>query len=212
MMYGMTIIPHTIFKNPDLSTFLLQEHHPSLEQFAITSSLHPAQSRLTPLRPSCRTSSYNCLPYFQLSIVTFNCTFISWHATVRLCTRWWTELYVGFFSKMTIRDKNTIVYLTFCMLSFEYKESSLSDTRCLIQYVVSPHCGDKRMARSCTRSSLPNYFVISLKYGVQHVNVSNVNKAIEWRATNKRDVMHKMLSPSKYCTHFLILFWPLLFA
>lgn len=95
MMYGMTIIPHTIFKHPNLSTFLLQEHYPSLEQFAITPSLSPVQSRLTPLRPSCRTSSYNCLPYFQLSIVTFNCTFISWHATVRLCTRWWTELYSG---------------------------------------------------------------------------------------------------------------------
>jgi hypothetical protein len=37
-------------------------------------------------------------------------------------------------------------------------ESRLSDTRCLIQDVVSPHCGDKRMARRCTRRSLPNYF------------------------------------------------------
>jgi hypothetical protein len=31
-------------------------------------------------------------------------------------------------------------------------------TRCLIQDVVSPHCGDKRMAQHCTRRSLPNYF------------------------------------------------------
>jgi len=45
------------------------------------------------------------------------------------------------------------IYLTFCTFSFEFKESSLSDTRCLIQYVVSPHFGGKRMARLCTRSS-----------------------------------------------------------
>ena len=34
-------------------------------------------------------------------------------------------------------------YLTFCTFSFEFKESSLSDTRCLIQNVVSSQCGDK---------------------------------------------------------------------
>ena len=28
--------------------------------------------------------------------------------------------------------------------------------------------------------------------GKTDVNVSNVNKALEWMATNKRDVMHKM--------------------
>ena len=32
----------------------------------------------------------------------------------------------------------------------------------LIQDVVSSHCGDKEMARRCTRSSLPNYFVMTL--------------------------------------------------
>ena len=42
------------------------------------------------------------------------------------------------------------------MFSFEFKESSLSDTN-----VVLPHCGDKIMARPCTRSSLPNYFVMT---------------------------------------------------
>ena len=51
------------------------------------------------------------------------------------------------------------IYLTLCTFSFEFNESRLSDTRCMIQDVVSPHCGDKRMARRCTRSSLPNYFV-----------------------------------------------------
>jgi hypothetical protein len=36
----------------------------------------------------------------------------------------------------------------------------LSDTRCLIQDVLLLHCDDKRMARRCTRSSLPNYVVM----------------------------------------------------
>jgi hypothetical protein len=52
-------------------------------------------------------------------------------------------------------------YQTFCTFSFEFKESSLSDSSCLIQDVVSPHRGDKRMARRCTRSSLSNYFVMT---------------------------------------------------
>ena len=37
-----------------------------------------------------------------------------------------------------------IIYLTFCTLSFEFKESSMSATGCLIQDVVSPRCGDKK--------------------------------------------------------------------
>ena len=36
------------------------------------------------------------------------------------------------------------IYLTLSTFSFEIKESRLSDTRCLIQDVASPHCGDKR--------------------------------------------------------------------
>ena len=44
--------------------------------------------------------------------------------------------------------RDNIYYLTFCTFSFEFKESSMSDRRCLIQDdVVSPHFGDKRMAR-----------------------------------------------------------------
>ena len=53
---------------------------------------------------------------------------------------------------------NNGIYLTLYTFSFEINESRLVDTRCLIQDVVSPHCGDKRMARRCTRRSLPNYF------------------------------------------------------
>ena len=52
-------------------------------------------------------------------------------------------------------DKN--IYLTLCTFSFGIKESNLTDTRCRIQDVVSPHCGDKIMARSCMRYSLLNY-------------------------------------------------------
>ena len=52
-------------------------------------------------------------------------------------------------------DKN--IYLTLCTFSFGIKESNLTDTRWRIQNVVSPHCGDKRMARRCTISSLLNY-------------------------------------------------------
>jgi hypothetical protein len=51
-------------------------------------------------------------------------------------------------------------YLILCTFSFEINECRLSDTKCLIQD-VSPHCGDKRMARRCTRRSLPNYLVMT---------------------------------------------------
>ena len=50
---------------------------------------------------------------------------------------------------------NTI-YLTLCTFSLEINESSVSDIRCLIQDAVSPHCGDKRMARRCTRRYHPS--------------------------------------------------------
>ena len=44
-------------------------------------------------------------------------------------------------------------YLTLCTFSFEINESLIQD--------VSPHCGDKRMARRCMRRSLLNYFVMT---------------------------------------------------
>jgi hypothetical protein len=59
-------------------------------------------------------------------------------------------------------------YLTFCTFSFEIKESSLSDTKCLIQYTVAPHCGDKRMAATLHEilsAELLCHDVISLKCG-----------------------------------------------
>ena len=49
-------------------------------------------------------------------------------------------------------------------------ERRLSDTRCLIQDVVSPHCGDKRIARRCTRRSLSNYFdMTSYHWNVRYI-------------------------------------------
>ena len=60
--------------------------------------------------------------------------------------------------KTKLNFEDILYYLIFYTFSFEMNESRLSDTRCLIQDVVSPHCGDKRMVRRCTRRSLPNYF------------------------------------------------------
>ena len=57
--------------------------------------------------------------------------------------------------------RNNIYYLTLWTFSFEIKASSLSDTSCLLQYVVSPHCDDKGMSRCCTIYFLPNYFVMT---------------------------------------------------
>jgi hypothetical protein len=68
-----------------------------------------------------------------------------------------------------------IVYLTLYTFSFEINKSRLSDTRCLIQDVVSPHCRDKRMARRCTRRYLPNYFDITS----YHWNVRQ--NTVTWR-------------------------------
>ena len=42
-------------------------------------------------------------------------------------------------------------------VSFEINESRLSDAKCMIEDVVSPHCGDKILPRRCTRRSLLNY-------------------------------------------------------
>ena len=60
--------------------------------------------------------------------------------------------------RLDITDIHIYLTVTLYTFSFEINESRLSDTRCLIQDVVSPQCGDKRMARCCTRRSLPNYF------------------------------------------------------
>ena len=78
---------------------------------------------------------------------------------VRILLKTYQILYIQQLHPWIKEDK--IIYLTLCTFSFEIKESSLSDARCLIQDVVSPHCGDKRMARRCTRHSLPNYFDIT---------------------------------------------------
>ena len=69
------------------------------------------------------------------------------------------------------------LYLTLCTFSFEISESRLSATRCLLQDIASPHCGDKRMARRSTKRSLPNYFdMTSYHWNVRHIE-SNTGKS-----------------------------------
>jgi hypothetical protein len=70
-----------------------------------------------------------------------------------------TEVYLTPFlvHKITQLQDNWY-YLTLCKLSFEIQESSLSDITCLIQYVVSPHRGEKRMSRCCMRCPLSDFF------------------------------------------------------
>ena len=77
-----------------------------------------------------------------------------------MCFRWHYGI-IDFCCSKAEAEVNIIDLETIYPFSFEFKGRSLSDTRCMIQYVISPHCGDKRMARRCTRSSLPNYFVMT---------------------------------------------------
>ena len=84
------------------------------------------------------------------------------------------------FIYVILRIQSQRIYLTLCTFSFEIKESSLSDTRCLIQDIVSPHCGDKRMARRCTRRSLPNYFdMMSYHWNVRQNTVTGIGERME---------------------------------
>jgi hypothetical protein len=56
----------------------------------------------------------------------------------------------------------------------------LKKVACLIQDVISPHCGDKRMARRCTRRSLPNYFdMTSYHWNVRQNTVTGIGERTE---------------------------------
>ena len=102
-------------------------------------------------------------------------------------------------------DKFT--YLTLYTFSFEINESRLSDTRCLIQDVVSPHCGDKRMAWRCTRRSLSNYFDM-MSY---HWNVRENTVTWRWWMNGKNNVTsYTKCSLPQNIVHILI--QPLLFV
>ena len=81
-----------------------------------------------------------------------------------------------FHSPLDIKQSINIVVLHFVRFPLNLKKVA-----CLIQDVVSPHCGDKRMARCCTGSSLLNYFFIRSYHwnAGKHVNVCNVSKAKE---------------------------------
>jgi hypothetical protein len=97
---------------------------------------------------------------------------------------------------------NTTFHLTLYTFCFEINESRLSDTRCLIQYVVSPHCGDKRMARRCTRRSLPSYFDMTS----YHWNVRQNTVTWRWWMNGKNNVTSytKCSPPQSIVTHLLL--------
>jgi len=44
----------------------------------------------------------------------------------------------------------------------------------MIQDVVSPHCGDKRMPRRGTISSLPNYFVMTSNHWYMYITLNMI--------------------------------------
>ena len=61
------------------------------------------------------------------------------------------------------------------MFSFQINESSLSDTRCMIQDVVK----NGATLHEIFSAEMFCHDVISLECWIKHVNMSNVNKAIE---------------------------------
>ena len=70
-------------------------------------------------------------------------------------------------------------YLTLCKLSFEIQESSLSDITCLIQDVVSPHRGEKRMSRCCMRCPLSDFFFMTSWYWNAGNDVQRKQKKVQ---------------------------------
>jgi hypothetical protein len=88
---------------------------------------------------------------------------------------------------------------------------------CLIQDFASPHCGDKRMARRCTRRSLPNYFDMTSYHWNTRQNT------VTWRwlcepvslrvaiatscdavsSRNRQDLIHNLVPPHYVCNKFI---------
>jgi hypothetical protein len=88
------------------------------------------------------------------------------------------------------------------MFSFEINEKKkcLSGIMCLIQDVVSPHCGDQRMARRCTRRSLSNYFDMTS----YHWNVRQNTVTWRWWMNGKNNVTsYTKCSLSQSIVHIL---------
>ena len=103
--------------------------------------------------------------------------------------------------------KLELYFITQYVRFFEINESSLSDARCLIQDVVSPHCDDKRMARRYTRRSLSNYFDMTS----YHWNVRQNTITWRWWMNRKNNVtLYTKCSLSQSVVHILI--QPLLFV
>ena len=82
----------------------------------------------------------NMIPYMEFFSHSKQ-MMVKYISGIRFCIRW-------------------VVYLilsNICTFTFEFKENSLSDTRCCTTSLYR----DKRMPRRCTRSSLPNYFAMT---------------------------------------------------
>jgi hypothetical protein len=85
-------------------------------------------------------------------------------------------------------------HLTLQTVLLEINESRLSDTRCLMHDVVSPHCGDKRMVRRSTRRSLPNSFdMTSYHWNVKQNTVTTSCDAVSLR--NRQDLIQGLVPP-----------------
>ena len=145
-----------------------------------------------------RHSTYPSALVSACQMMNWPNTFLIWSSTSTLSIH---------FKGMRHKLQITLFYLTLYTFSFEINESRLSDTSCLIQDVVSPHCGDKRMARRCTRRSLPNYFDITS----YHWNVRQNTVTWRWWMKGKNNVTsYTKCSLPQSIVHILIP--PLLFV
>jgi hypothetical protein len=94
--------------------------------------------------------------------------------------------------------------LTICTVSFEIKGGSMSesDTRCCIATLC---CGDTRMARRCTRSSLPNYFVMtSYHWNTGEIRWYSLFRGYSFNISGNFKVH---VSLKKHCRSILQLHW-----
>jgi len=77
----------------------------------------------------------------------------------------------------------------------------------MIKDVVSPHCGDKRMAWRCTRFSLPNYFVMTLDHIALVWNcipTSRDSTSYNAVSSHNRQVLVENIVPTHYvCNKFI---------
>jgi hypothetical protein len=115
-----------------------------------------------------------------------------------MCTIFWCQGdYILWMTSRYFFRSFTNVRSVFC-LTFQWYDAN---TRCMIQDVVTPHCGDKRMARRCTRRSLPNYFdMMSYHRNVRQNTYLYINKNVV-NLYIKELLMRKLLRTTKENWH-----------